>query len=155
MPNWKFHNKWAAMLSIPPAVCYWVNAREERWKVDVSATKDKRLQGLMLSFPDCPPEYEELSRKGPEYIKAGVLHSWLDVLEDICEDLGNTNINEFKEGVDLYEVAYNLFSLRCVNLYSDEYTQFFSRNIRGMIEEIPVPYFHMNRDCLVRQRQNT
>src|SRR5208283_3022812 len=107
MPNWKFHNEWAAKLGIPRDVANWVNKREDLPKFKKSV--DKGLQRFKESMPDSEPTYNEMASKGTGYLRAWILHILIDEIEDICEDLGKNSIGEYKPGTDLYEEAKEIY----------------------------------------------
>jgi hypothetical protein len=87
MPNWNLHNDWATKLGIERKVSNWVNKREDKPRIDVSSTMDKRLQANLMTFPDTPPTYDEITNLGDAYLKAWMLHLVLDEIEDTYEYL--------------------------------------------------------------------
>jgi len=81
MPNWKFHNNWAESFGIPRYLANSVNKREDMPKIE--HFDDPELQEQKESMPDYQPTYEEMEEKGPQYLKAWILHLALDELENI------------------------------------------------------------------------
>ena len=149
MPNWKFHNAWAVKMGIPKEVANWVNKREDLPQFDKS--NDKGLQAFRATIPDHQPDYNEMLAKGNEYLRAWMLHVLIDELENICEDLAEDGLKEFEEGTDLYEVAKDMFNTNgLLRLIPNELTKFISDNMDKLLEDMPVPYFQMNRNSLLK-----
>lgn len=147
MPNWKFHNEWAVKMGIPIQISNWVNKREDLPKFDQS--NNKSLQAFKDSMPDSQPDYTEMANKGTDYLKAWMLHVLIDELEDICESIVEDGLKEYGIGIDLYEVASDLFNYNnLLRLMPSDITKFISDNMKELLVNMPIPYFQINRNSL-------
>jgi integrase len=148
MPNWKFHNDWAVKLGISRDVANWVNKREDLLQFEKS--DDKGLQRFKESMPDSQPTYNEMASKGTDYLRAWILHILIDEIEDICENLSKNSIGEYKHGADLYKEAKEIYLCNYfLRLVPDDILSFVSTNLNELIQDIPVPYFHLSRGMLL------
>lgn len=151
MPNWKFHNDWAVKLGIPRDIANWVNKREDMPKID--HFDDKGLQKFKENLPEDLPTYNEMAKKGGEYLRAWILHILIDEIEDICEYLSENALEKYETGTDLYEEAKDMFfSNSLLRLVPDDIQKFISANINELIKDMPVPYFQMNREMMLRDK---
>lgn len=158
MPNWTFHNDWAAQLGVPRDVAKWINVRE-----DIPQFPEEEQKKYKGRVPKYPPTHQEMENASVNHLKAWILHLLIDELEETLEA---TAESELRPESDIIGLAIDeLQSSRLLRVLPDtgvqgEVKTFFLNNLgdisKGTYQYVSAanPYVEMNRNIAKKNRKN-